>query len=359
MAISPEFRLAVECCHRCFRGTALEPERLALPDIDWPRFQELVCFHRIEGLAWDALKNFDLPVAVRTGLKNAATAITAKNLRTAAQCRVLLERFGEADIPLLFLKGLTLAALAYRNPSLKAAVDIDLLIRPEDLEGATRLLRENGYRLAAPRNDLTDPQLRSWHRLSKESTWTNPKLGLQVDLHTRITDNTRILPRMGMGSDWQFVEVAPGIELPTLAPDELFAYLAVHGASSTWFRLKWISDFAAILDNQGPMEIARKYDLSQEYGAGRAAGQALLLADELFGTLDENASLREELSTDAQTLRLLRSAFSMVTGAPVEPTSRRFGTLPIHWTQLLLLPSLKFKLSEITRQAATALRSRG
>jgi len=357
VAISSEFRLAVECCRQCFQGQAPKTKRLPPPDIDWAQFLELVRFHRIEGLAWDHLKKFDVPDAVRTALSDSATAITAKNLRATAECRTLLKRFDEANLQLLFLKGLTLGVLAYRNPSLKAAVDIDLLIEPKDLAVAAKILRECGYGLAAPRSSLSDAQLQSWHRVSKESTWTKPDSGLQIDLHTRVADNLRLLPGVGMDSTRQLIEIAPGVLLPTLGPDELFAYLAVHGASSAWFRLKWISDLAAILGSKDPAEIARDYRRSQEFGAGRAAGQALLLADELFETLNENADLREELSRDALTVRLFRTALGMVARAPVEPTARTFGTLPIHWTQLLLLPGLSFKLSELSRQAKTSLKS--
>ena len=82
-------------------------------------------------------------------------------------------------------------------------------------------------------------------------------------------------PSLDVHSPAQEVEIAPGIALPTLADEELFAYLAVHGASSAWFRLKWIADFAAILDARTGAEIERIYQKSQVLGAGRAAGQAL------------------------------------------------------------------------------------
>ena len=81
----------------------------------------------------------------------------------------------------------------------------------------------------------------------------------------------------------QLSPVAKGIELPTLGKDELFAYLTVHGASSAWFRLKWITDLAALLHGESADEIERLYDRSQQLGAGRAAAQALILANRLYG----------------------------------------------------------------------------
>jgi len=131
----------------------------------------------------------------------------------------------------------------------------------------------------------------------------------------------------------------------------LFAYLAVHGASSAWFRLKWIADFAGLLHGRAAGEIARLYLASQNLGAGRAAGQALLLADALFGTLTELPALRDQIARDRATRRLFRAALGLLSGEPREPTQRLGGTFVIHWTQLLLLPGAAYKISEVSRQA--------
>jgi hypothetical protein len=130
----------------------------------------------------------------------------------------------------------------------------------------------------------------------------------------------------------------------------------VHGASSAWFRLKWISDFAALLHGRGAEDIRRIYDQSQDLGAGRAAGQALQLADKLFGVLDPIPELRDQLASDRATRLLTGAALRMLTTGAREPTERRLGTLPIHWTQVLLLPGLAYKLSELRRQLRSILR---
>ena len=127
---------------------------------------------------------------------------------------------------------------------------------------------------------------------AKEWPWVGSD-GIVLDLHVRLADNPALLPVIGARSPTQDVEVSPGITLPTFQNEELFAYLCVHGASSAWFRLKWISDFAALASRFEPAELDRLYQRSQELGAGRAAGQALLLADRLFGTLEQLAQLQQ------------------------------------------------------------------
>jgi hypothetical protein len=343
--ISPEFSLVAECCRRTFAEA--EPAYNVPGIVDWARFVRTARFHRVQGLVWKAIASLDLQIpdeALRT-LSADAAAIAADNLQTA---------FGRAGLPLLFVKGLTLAMLAYGTIATKSGVDIDILVDRQHLAPATELLREQGYRLVHP---ATMDKLPTWHDLRKESTWIRPDRSLQIDLHTRLPDNPMIIPTVGVASRKQTVEVASGIRLPTLARDELFAYLAVHGASSAWFRLKWITDFSALIHGCPPEEFERLYRRSQKLGAGRASGQALLLADALYGTLAEARTLTQALQRDGQTRRLLRTALRQLAGAaePIEPTARRFGTMGIHYSQFLLLPGPAFKLSEFVRQARAAL----
>jgi hypothetical protein len=350
----PEFRLALDCCRRSFASGAIDPIAPP-PTIDWSKFLRLIRFHRVEGLASNALSGLEIPNEIRIALAEAASAIAVQNLQAGAECGSLLERFEAARVPLLFLKGLTLGALAYGNPAIKSAIDVDLLIGPRDLAKAADLLREAGYGLLAPQTSSNGEILQRWHVDWKESVWAKTSSRVQIDLHTRTADNVRVVPTINVHSPQQSVRVAAGIHLPTLATDELFAYLAVHGASSAWFRLKWISDFAALVHGRTGDEIVRLYRRSQDLGAGRAAGQALLLADSLFNTLQSAPDLRAQLMSDRATRSLYRAALRLVTGAPREPTAARAGTLTIHWTQFLLLPGLGYKLSELKRQAGRLL----
>jgi hypothetical protein len=348
--ISPEFDLLARCCRWNFPG---EGRGAVAPadGIDWQRLLRLARFHRVQGLAWRALaaSGVPMPAEVSDALSGDAAAIAAANLEAAAECGRLRARFADARLRVLFLKGLTLGALAYGNASSKSAVDIDVLVEAGQLERTAKLLGELGYRLLVP---ARSSGLRGWHAARKESLWQKRDPSLSVDLHTRLADNEMLIAGLGVDSPTQSVDIGNRIALSTLGDDQLFAYLAVHGASSAWFRLKWISDFAALASAREPGEIDRLYRRSQALGAGRAAGQALLLADRLFGTLDRLPQLGDELRSDRATARLYRAALGQLAGRPepVEPTSTPFGTLTIHWTQFLLGPGAQFKLSELRRQ---------
>jgi hypothetical protein len=341
--MTAELELTLDCCRSTFAGGD-EACIDGRPNLDWSRFLRVVRRHRVQGLVWNALKAEDVPGPVAEALAADAASIGIANLRAALESKELLERFECAAIPLLFVKGLTVGALAYSNPTLKMGWDIDLLVRDDDLVQAADLLCERGYdRVVPARGDL-----RTWHNRRKESVWTLASHDVHVELHTRLSDNPDLLSGLGADSPRQAVEVAPGIALPTLAKDQLFSYLTVHGASSAWFRLKWITDLAALLHGESADEVERLYDRSQQLGAGRAAAQALLLAERLYA-IGIGDGLRGRLYADPVN-RWLVSVAKEQLGSLREPTERFLGTASIHLSQLFLLPGWRFKASDTSRQ---------
>ena len=340
---SAEFRLALRACSTAFGG---EPAGADGGVIDWPRFVAICRRHRIQGLAHAGLPHLGMPVptAEAEALAADAQAIAARNLTDLAASARILSAMDQADIPVLFIKGMSLATLAYPQPMLKMSWDVDILIAPEQLEAAGRTLEMLDYRHVVPRTGL-----RQWHDRRKESVWTNGVT--QVELHTRLADNESLIPAMTVRSPRQVVTLPGGVSLPTLAGDELFAYLCVHGASSAWFRLKWITDLAALLHGLPGEEVDRLFERSQGLVAGRSAGQALLLASQLFDTA-LSPKLRGGLQNDRAVQRMLTFARRQMSGALElgEPTRVRFGTVGIHVSQLFLLPGLRFKAAEALRQ---------
>ena len=91
-------------------------------------------------------------------------------------------------------------------------------------------------------------------------------------------------------------------------------------------------------------------------GAGRAAGQALLLADRLFA-IRLSPALRATLRGDRTVRWLAEIAFAQLAGRRdlLEPTECRLGTVSIHGSQLLLRPGWRPLLSELGRQASDLL----
>ena len=330
----------MECCHP-------DPDpartRRAAAGVNWPGFVDVVERHRIAGLAARALAGI-VPERWAAELADRARRDAAANLRAAAACAELEWRLEAAGVRRLYLKGLTLSVLAYGSPSIKASADIDILVAPDDIAAAAGVLVEAGFALADPAGVPLD-RLGEWHRQHKETNWVRGADRVAVDLHSRLADSLALL-RLGVDAPAQSVAVGTGIVLPTLSADLLPAYLAVHGASSGWFRLKWIADFTALCWGRDAGELERD---AAALGAERPMAQALLLANALFGRFGDR---REALLADRAHRRLLALALGAIGGG--EPTARRFGTVAIHRNQLLMKAGPRFVAGEALRQLRAA-----
>jgi hypothetical protein len=135
---------------------------------------------------------------------------------------------------------------------------------------------------------------------------------------------------------------------PTLASEDLFAYLSVHGTWSAWYRLKWITDLAALVHRSGADAAERFYEHAVSRGAGRAPAQALLLMNRLFG-LELASHLHKEFDRDPANAVLEKLALREMR-EDRSPIERPLGTLPIHLARPLLLRGWAFKYSESKRQ---------
>ena len=348
-----EFALAAACCRWVYAHDGAD--RVGqLARVVWPAFLATCQRHRVQGLAWRGLSGLGLDRGmappVRLALQADARAIARQGLRLASDSVRLAQGFDDAGVPVLFLKGLAIGALAYGDPFVKMGWDIDILVAPADIGRAASLLEDMGFKLVLPERIQ---RLQGWHDSNKESVWKH-RSGTVIELHSRLADQPQLLPQLNVASARQSVAIGPASVLPTLADEELFAYLCVHGASSAWFRLKWIADLAGFLHGRDQSALVGFYAAAERLGAGRAPAQALILAQWLFGTTIDD-QLERTMATRTN-LWLARTALAQMLRG--EPTERLLGTVPIHLTQFLLVPGVRYKVAELRRQAASAVSAR-
>lgn len=326
------FQLACACC--MWPGSPARDAlvRAAAEGVDWTRFLRVLGRQRVTGLAREALRSAGVaaPAEIDAQLAGLAQASAMRGLALAAESLRLSRLLGAEGVPALFIKGAALAQLAYGSQVLKSSRDIDLLVAPHDAARAFDLLRREGYVAIAPTGDLTPAQMRLLFELHKDIELVHPGRGLNLELHWRLIDNPVLLRGVGVGSATQEAPVLDG-SLRTLGDAELFAYLAVHGASHCWFRLKWLADLNAWLTSKRADEIVGFYRHAEALGVEACAGQALRLCERLLGL-----RLPDELAPALRRRRfntLVAVALDAMVGpdAEVELARRPFGpfrTLP-------------------------------
>src|SRR5262245_19745341 len=120
----PEFSLLIAACRAAYGA---EQDIGDLGTVRWDRLLKLADRHRVQALCWQGLGKTrqQVPSEVARQFASRSQAIVDANLRASVECARLHEKFCDAGVDLLFLKGLTLGALAYPDPMLKMGMDID------------------------------------------------------------------------------------------------------------------------------------------------------------------------------------------------------------------------------------------
>lgn len=311
-ALLNEFELAAACC-RWPRGAARDAAvRSAAHAVDWDRVERVTRRHRVYAQVHDALTRAGVavPAGVAGKLADAARQAGMSALTMAREAARLQDAFDAADCPALFVKGSSLAMLAYGELGLKWAWDIDLLTTPGAAARGRAILEGLGYALVEP-EELDARRFELFLTLGKECIFVHAESRIAVELHWKLVDNPFLLTGVDALSPARAVPIG-GRALRTLEGPALLAYLLVHGTRHAWSRLKWLADVAALLAHYPVDAIEPLYRELQALQAGHAAAVGFLLCHDLLATPMPDSLLRE-LRTDRVTRRLVATAHAALT----------------------------------------------
>ncbi|RYY09709.1 MAG: hypothetical protein EON55_17825, partial [Alphaproteobacteria bacterium] len=219
---------------------------------------------------------------VPDGLEAQSARRARATLRQLDDSLALDDAFHAAGVPLLFLKGVTLAARLNRGRlGLRPSVDIDVAVAECHVEHAWEILKSLGYRTISPGRPLSPSASRLFRWASKDSVHQRPGAPHAVELHWRLSDDLAD-PSPPPARLWRRQVVAPGRSLAMLPDETLFVYLCTHGAVHCWARLKWLADVVALVEESHDRG-AEYWLAARRQGAAVPAASALLLAHRLCG----------------------------------------------------------------------------
>jgi Uncharacterised nucleotidyltransferase len=349
---SPEFRLVVACCIWPTTQRSIAAIKAAANDeVNWEAFLRVVRRHRVFGLVLEALVAANVPLQdpVLATLKTRVQQNLRQNVNSLMESHHLQNRFNGAEIPIAFVKGVCVAMRVFTNLAMRQSKDIDLLVRPQDVENASAILDRAGYQRIQPPPTMVGNLLQRWYRLNNQTEWMHPRTRQQVELHWHLTQLKGLLREpLVLHRDFREVRLSSEITLRTIVDDRLFVYLCVHGAGHAWSRLKWLADVAALLSEMSDGEIEDTYRAAWRSGDGRAVGQALMLCERLFCTRVPR-HLSEELQRDRIQRCLVWCAMRAMTRgkAQVEVHDLSLGPTLVSLSNILLLPTWRLVVAQL------------
>lgn len=218
--------------------------------LEWNEVKGLLSRHRLLLAFCSELKRFELwqllPDHVQRSLGELSRGVQLRQLTLVGELVSIGRAFDSSGIEYLSLKGPVLGQILYKDPTIRHSNDLDFLVKPSDLELAVQALGGLGY--------VAEEDLSYRGRFISESAQRHlyhlhlRKGNTHLELHWRVSRNENL---MGASLDEcfrnkQMVSVG-GSEIPAFGKDDLLRYLALHGASHCWNRLKWLLDLKLIL----------------------------------------------------------------------------------------------------------------
>jgi Uncharacterised nucleotidyltransferase len=305
--LTPEDRLLLLAACWGIREADREPIELVVPRVRrWDYVLEAAERHGVAPLLHHALSDVStttsraLPHHVLNDLAALERASRARSERLFALVREVARDFARADVAVLALKEIQLAAAVYADPALRPIGDLDLLIRREDYEQAANLLDRLGFK-AHPTEELLYAARygmgHNFHRASDDA-WIDLQWNVAQREWDAYGEGTFTYDPSGMWERSAAVS-ANRLEIRAPSPEDMLFHLCLHLEGHSYAELILFSDIANLVSAAGDsINWSALVACARSYGAESSVYYALLLT-----------SLLLRVSAPADVMRQLEPAY--------------------------------------------------
>jgi len=211
--------------------------------VDWKYLLSLAEFHGITPLISYNLNSNGIsrkiPQPYLEKLNKIYNNTLFQNVILSVELAKVLSVFSQYGIPVIPLKGTVLAELLYGNPGLRTMVDIDILVRSEELARASSLLIEMGYQQFT--EDYSQPHPFHGAPYRKEGIFP-----LFLELHWDL-DDERLLS-ISKQEIWHHAQILklPWGSIMVLSPEDTLLYMSIQ-LSKQATQVRTLCDIAELL----------------------------------------------------------------------------------------------------------------
>ena len=281
----PEHELLLCCARtRCAPEVAERLRTLAGKSIDWNYLFQLARRHSILPLVFRQLQTHTADLVPHEQLvkfKESYQENVARNLLLSSELNALMRSFADAGIESLPFKGPALAVMAYGDLSLRRFVDLDVIVKKEDVFRAREILIKAGYKSSLKLDD--DQQSALLH--TQHCVQFRRDNGRMIfELHWNVASDLFAAPVSAKDFWERLIDIElNGQTVKSFSADDLLFALCVHGSRHIWERLSWICDVAELIQREqfnwtALLERATRTDCERMFYLG------LYLAEQLLGT---------------------------------------------------------------------------
>ncbi len=333
---SPESELLVWCA----RTHVTEELRTDISSrvqepLDWGLMLDLAAYHGVFPLLYRNLSTICpslVPGDTLTKLRQKTQACALLNRSLAQELRNLCDAFAERSVPVVPIKGATLALSAYGDLTLRDFSDLDLLIPESAIGAAQAVLFAQGYE----RKDLSTDPVEAEHDEGPYHVFIKKRCLVRVDLQW-VMAHQHFAFQLDRPEFWAHRSpvMLGSSTVQVLAPEELLILLCVHGSKHAWEQLKWVCDVAELLRSHPDLDWERIFANATAWRCQRLIHIGLALAHRVLDApIPESVCARYSTDADVRMLSERMPASLLVSprkGVSEEQAAAFYLTLKDTW----------------------------
>lgn len=302
--LRPESELLVWCARTAVSDDLKACIRRRVQEsIDWRIVWDMARYHGVCPLLYGnlaALCSDLVSPEFFTQLRQKVQADALLNRSLAHELVVLCEALSARGVPVIPIKGATLAVLAYGDLALREFTDLDLLIPKASIAETQRVLLSQGYKRKT--NDVEVNRINDnegpYHVFIKKRPIS------RVDLQW-VMAHQHFTFWLDRPEFWRH-RIPVTLEnrtVPGLSPEILLIVLCVHGSKHAWEQLKWVCDVAELLRSHPDLDWDQIILYASNWHCRRMLYMGLSLASQLLDVpLPETVLTRFEKDSNVRAL---------------------------------------------------------
>ncbi|MDP1749957.1 MAG: nucleotidyltransferase family protein [Reyranella sp.] len=203
-------------------------------------------FRCLSDVAWDTV-----PASARESLEAFQRRHLVRTLALSDELRRVAGLFADSGIPIVTFKGLALAMALYGGLANRECNDIDVIVPEGQIGEAERLLAQLGYRNAQGDEDFR----RAFLVHQRQYAFARADGIGAIDLHWDFS-GTHVPFPLAPADIWDdLAQISIGDHrVATVGGANLALLLAGHGTKEAWHALKWVCDFAWMIDRNPDLD---------------------------------------------------------------------------------------------------------
>jgi len=346
-SLTPEFRLLAACSWIApSHLESFQAEKIVAlcnSDVNWNGFLSLVFMHGVQPQVYATFRKFAhdrVPKIIFEKLREQKILVSQNMLYFSAELMRLLQLFTRNGIDSIPLKGIALSLQLYGDPGMRSSSDIDIMVKPHDLDRTCQILEAEGYQCAVFGQKMTKRQKEYVRKNFYHIEYYNLEKRLCVELHWAfgslwLPEQTSLVWRNLKPFDWM------GTSINIIDDNFLLLILCDHGVRHRFCCLKWLSDIVKLISGSSVINWEKLIEISESLDLNRTLAHSGLIIYWVYG-IPLPDRLQSLIKNDKTSAKISSKVFELLTSnvAGSVFSGSRLGGLGLAWQIKRIRPSI-------------------